>query len=182
MKDGKLNYTSVAELAAELDKIIKAGHGDYPVCINGIAYAFIGSRPYYYDGGYWAIEDDAHNTNEKGRSFLRSRTNLANDIGFKSNCYDIRTIEPEPEDTLDGRLIQQIDTECWNYLDEREQEERKIFDGQLVKYEHLKERSKELDCYPVKAYLASGEQAIGSSIEIAKKALIEVYQKLHKID
>jgi len=60
-----------------------------------------------------------------------------------------------------GGSVRDVQPYKWQFLDEIEQEERNIFKGQLVKYNVLEEFDEELGCYPIIAYLDSGEQARG---------------------
>lgn len=178
MKNGDVEYTSVDELIAELQKVSEKGFGDYPVCVNGASPVSIGGREWYYDGGY--LVRDATKGNY---DYLRSRPRDENGNSspkphpdVKERCFDIDMCDPTWNDkaTIDGRAVRDMDVETWGFLDEKEQEEMAIFGG-LVKYKLSPTRDKKRGCHPFTAYLDSGESAIGSSMYEAKEKLKEQF-------
>jgi hypothetical protein len=179
MKNGNVEYTSVDELIVELQKISKDGHGDYPVCVNGVSPVFVDSRPSHYDGGYLVRDASKGNYN-----FLRScprdedgnRTGIHPDV--KDMCFDVMSCDPTGEDTatIDGRTVRDIEPETWSFLDAIEQKEMVDFGG-LVKYKIASKVDKEMGYFPFTAYLESGESAIGSNMKNAREALKLVVKK-----
>ncbi len=167
MNNGTIEYTSISELIEELTKL-KDRCGDIPVCIDGRTPIFISSRPYFYDGGYYAQDaSDPWNT-------LSSRDGGGCRENMPDNCVDLESRAYEDCDKFNGRLAREIDPDSFNYLDMLEQKERQIFHGQIVRYIWPKEKDPD-GFYRVTAYLDSGESAKGACMKDAREALTALY-------
>lgn len=171
MNNGVIEYKTVGELIEELKKC----DPNAPVCIGGCAEVYVDSRPWYYDGGY--IAKDAKNPNNFRRSKDYSGGSARMGDGFYIHCVDLLPQNPEEDHSLDGRKIREIDSDSWSFLEKIESEERTIFDNQIVQYKGTGEFSKEFGCYPVIAYLESGESAIAGCMSDAKKELIKIWRQ-----
>lgn len=174
MNNGIINYTTVGELIEELKKF----NVDAPVCINGCAEVYTDARPWYYDGGY--IARDAKNPNNFLRSKDYSKGNASLGEGFYICCVDLVPQNPEDGHSIEGRSVREIDPDSWAFLEKIEMEERNIFANQTVKYEGTGSYSEEFKCYPVKAYLDSGEFAIAECMRDAKDQLIKIWKDKHE--
>jgi hypothetical protein len=177
MKNEYITWVSVDELIEKLEKIKKdlGGDGTVPVCINSMSDLCVSSRPFYYDGGYFARSSE--NLNNVLPSRNKDRNGLS--LGFNGNCIDISARLPEDNELLEGRLVMEIDPDNWDWLDKQQQEERAEFGGQLIKYRVQKEKDPIWNCYPFRAYLDSGEEAFGPCMKDAKDALRIVYKSVN---
>lgn len=173
MENKYIKWISIDDLIKMLEeeKAELGGDGTVPVCINGISSIWLDRLPYYYDGGYCAI-DVKDETN-----VMHSRSGHGMSIGFHQTRIDLRALDDDEDLKVEGRPVVEIDPDNWNWYIDRQQKERTQFDGQLVQYKLLKEKNEEMGCYPFKAFLDSGESALGRNIAEAKKALLEKYKK-----
>jgi hypothetical protein len=174
MKNDKVNYTSVSELISELQDI-KDKHGDLPVCVQGSSPIWTDLLAYYYDGGF-VLQDVNDSSN-----YIRSRTwdpekklTVCTE-GFPKKCINLMDTKPHEFLCCNGRPIREIDPESWQFLDEKEQEERNIFGGQFVKFRNTQVYNPDMKCYPYEAYLDSGESAIGPNMFEARENLKKIY-------
>lgn len=175
MRNGNVEYTSVDELIAALQKVSDDGYGDYPVCVNGaspIMSKCLGRRPWYYDGGY-IVRDATKGPYDYVRSRQRGdngRTKMHPDV--KDACIDLEICDPcvDDEATIDGRTVRDMQPETWEFLDQDEQKELAIFGG-LVQYRLSTTKDQKTGFYPVTAYLDSGESAVGANRHEARENL-----------
>jgi hypothetical protein len=173
MKNEQIEWVSIDDLIRMLqeEKERLDGDGTIPVCLNGISTIWLVPKPYYYDGGYYAV-DAEDKTNVK-----HSRTGQGVTPGFHDTCVDLWALNDDHDMKVNGRPVKEIDPKTWAFYDKLEQEERAIFGGQVVQYRLLEEKNEEWGCYPFEAYLDSGETALGPCMKDAKETLIEVYQR-----
>ena len=171
MDNGIINYTTVGELIEELKKYDPIA----PVCLNGCALVYVDARPWYYDGGY--VAQDSKDVSNYKRSKDYSLGNASMGEGFHTFCVDLVQNHPDSDDKVEGRSIREIDSESWEYLEKIELEEKNIFGGQIVKYRGAKAYSEEFKCWPMTAYLDSGEEATASCMRDAKNELIVIWKK-----
>lgn len=169
MKTDKYEYTLISELISELEQA-KEKFGNIPVTVRHCSPIFLNVMPYYYDGGY--VVSDVNNIHSKFSSKDYSNgKGCSLREGLPNSFLDLQIIIPDSEEKLNGRSVREIDTEGWSFLCEMENEERQLFNGQLINYQWDKEKNQQ------KAYLASGEFAYGKSLHEAKLNLIKVYNE-----
>ncbi len=168
MKNDKIEYTSISEFIKELEKI-KEKCGDIPVCCKGSSPIRCEVEPYYYDGGYFAR--DAKDPKNYLHSITRKEGLGISAEGFPKSCVQIYDESIWEAHKLNGRPVREIDPESWQFLDEEEKKEMDIFNGQLVKYNYDHDQKK------YKAYLDSGEFALGEHMFGAKVNLVKLYQE-----
>lgn len=174
-----IEYTSVDELIKELQNLSNKGYGNDPVSVNGVTSLDIGFQEYYYDGGY-LLREMKHDecSSDVTRNYLRSKNICKEDSSLPKIAITISDTYVNEFDTIDGRKVREIRPRTWEFLDLEEQEERNMFDGQLVKYFFENKKDEKLGCHPCHAYLADGQEAIGISMNKAKENLKKIYKKL----
>lgn len=176
MRNKEVVYTSISELIEQLLEV-KEQLGDLPVCFNGASPVYLNTRPFYYDGGY--VLQDAQNPKNYKRSRSQNTKGLTvKTEGFPDACVDILGLNPDDYLTLDNRSVREIDPESWEYLEQKEQEERNFFNGQIVRYKNDGVFDNAFGCCPYTAYLDSGESALGGCMRDARNNLKEIYLKL----
>lgn len=172
MKNEHIEWISIDDLIQMLEeqKGAHEGDGTVPVCVNGISAFFLNPMPYYYDGGYFALDaQDVHNVKH-------SRDGQQMSKGFHKSCVELCARDDDPHMRFEGRSVMEVDPDRWDWYDKQQQEERAIFDGQLIKFTVAKERHEEWDCYPFTAHVDSGESAMGRNMKDAKEALRKIYE------
>jgi len=182
-----IKWTSIDDLISQLEelKAHRNGDGTIPVCINGISDIELTDLPFYYDGGYNAVDvnDDTNivhskTTNPKGYTEKTP--------GFHDIRIDLREATTDEEDfKVNGRSVLEIDPYNWNWYIEIQQKERVQFDGQLVRYRLLKEKNEEWSCYPFEASVCFYEEgytgrvtALGRNMAEARNNLLEEHKKV----
>lgn len=171
-----IKWTSVDDLIQQLEEIKanRNGDGTIPVCINGISDIELTDLPFYYDGGYNAVDvnDDTNivhskTTNPKGY--------IEKTPGFHDIRIDLREATTDEEDSkVNGRSVMEIDPYNWNWYIEMQQKEKN------EEYE-----SKLWYCYPFEASVCFYEEgytgrvtALGRNMAEARNNLLEEYKKV----
>lgn len=170
MDNGIIKYTTVGELIEELKKYDPVS----PICLNGCASVYVDARPWYYDGGYVAQDSKDSDNYKRSKDYSSGLAKLGK--GFHTFCVDLIPNSPSDEDKIENRRVREIDSDSWEFLEKIEMEERNIFGGQIVRYKGFGAYSEEFKCWPVIAYLDSGEQAIASCMKDAKDELIKIWR------
>lgn len=55
MKNEHIEYTTVSELIAQLQELSDRLGPETAVAVNGVSKLYVIDKPYYYDGGYYAV-------------------------------------------------------------------------------------------------------------------------------
>jgi len=177
MKNEHIEWVSIDDLIGMLEDKKALLGGDTPVCVSGISALDVYQKEYYYDGGYCAL--DVNDRWNVIRSKNYDGAYVGKTPGFNKNCVVLRGRSDESYMRHNGRPVRECDPEVWEWLDLQEQEERTQCKGQLIKYKVLEEYDKEMKCYPMVAYLDSGEEALGNCPAVAKTNLIALYREKH---
>ena len=106
-----IKWTSINDLIHMLEdmKATYGGDGDIPVCINGISSIELEDLPYYYDGGYSAL-DANDDTN-----VVHSRNNTRMSDGFHKTRIDLRELSDDKGMKVNGRSVLEIEPGYWNW-------------------------------------------------------------------
>lgn len=187
MENEHIKWTSIDDLIQLLEEIKTKHNGDgtIPVCINGLSDIELTDLPFYYDGGYSAI-DVNDDTNVIHSKITNSKGYTEKTPGFHDRRIDLTEPGDDIYSKVNGRSVLEIDPYNWNWYIQLQQEERDQFDGQLVKYRILKEKNEKWGCYPVEASVSCERLILGRIISLgrnmveAKKNLLEEYKKVQE--
>ena len=171
----KPKFLTVAQMIEELEKY----DGDLPVAIDGVSDWIVDKIPFYYDGGFLAPSEESHNNYLSSK--VGSPTGTKKGEGFPNTFLRITSGDPNmsKNNKINGRSIREIDPDGWDFLEIEEMKERNIFDGEIVRYIGSKTKDEKLGCYPMKAYLDSGMEAIGTgNMSSARETLTDKFQTL----
>lgn len=174
MDRDKYEYTMLSEviemLQSHLDK-----HGDTVFTYNGVSPVYLDCLPYFYDGGFAVKEKDKPNyigSKQYGENGGHKHPDLPDHHVFLTGFRGL-----EDDESKDGRSARDIE-ECWSFLDDQENEERKIFSGELIKYKRGPDIVEDKNTYlGVIAYLDCGLSVHATNMAKAKEELIKLYKE-----